>query len=274
MPKLILVSLPIGNLGDFSPRARMILQSAELIAAEDTRNFKSLCQKLEIDYSQKKIISWHDHAGEGKANQLMEYLEHQDVVLVSDAGSPLISDPAFPLIERAVEKGIEVDTIPGANAVIAALELSALPTTPFSFHAFLPRDKSKIKSFFDSALEQGGTHLVFESPNRILQSVEILMNRDKEVKCAVLRELTKKFQTVYRFTQKEWPMIQNQIVCKGEFVLAFYGEADKSIGRTFAKAEKLAQHVLASKGRSKELSKLLSELLDRPAKDLYKELSE
>ena len=138
MGNLIMVTTPIGNLDDFTKRARLALENTRVIASEDTRVTKDLLKKLGINFEEKRIESFHDHSGKSKLNLFLKFLKDEDVAIVSDAGSPYISDPSYPLVKAAIENDVTIQTMPGVCSVIAALELSGLPATPFYFHGFLP----------------------------------------------------------------------------------------------------------------------------------------
>ena len=147
MSSLTLVSLPIGNIKDITLRAIEALRSGDCFYAEDTRVFKKLLNSLEIEYSSKFIDSFHEHS-EGKIKNITEKIQAGTrVYLVSDAGSPVISDPAFPLLKKMREEGIEIKTIPGVTSVVTALELSGLPPRPFHFWGFISRSKNERKDF-------------------------------------------------------------------------------------------------------------------------------
>jgi 16S rRNA (cytidine1402-2'-O)-methyltransferase len=163
MGKLVLLTLPIGNIDDITKRVLNSLLEAKTLIAEDTRTIKNQLNKLSIDSSNKKIISFHDQSGETKTKNLLEELEHSDLYLVSEAGSPYISDPAYPLVKMALELGYEVDSYSGISAVTQSLELSGLPPIPFHFHGFPPRDSGKRKAYFQKEVASVyGTHIFFE----------------------------------------------------------------------------------------------------------------
>lgn len=271
MGKLFLVTLPIGNMEDLSPRARTALSSGGHFFVEDTRVFKDRVSRAGIDVQFKTLFSFHDQ-DRSKLAQALELLKSgEDVHLASDAGSPLISDPAFPMVREVLEAGFEIETLPGPNSVVTALELSGLPPHPFHFHGFLPKENEKKKQDFEAYSTLGGTHIFFESPHRILETAELLSNLMPNTDIVLAKELTKTYQTVHRFKGSEWDQVKGEVVNKGEFVLLFHskGGSNKSGGKMI----KLAQDVL-EKPNNKKLSKLLSEILGEGAKEIYKRLEE
>jgi len=269
--KLILITLPIGNMEDLSPRGRKALQEGDHFFVEDTRVFKDRLKRADIFIEAKSLFAFHDQ-DRSKLSLVLDLLERgEDVYLASDAGSPLISDPAFPLVKEVIGRGFEIETLPGPNSVVTALELSGLPPHPFHFHGFLPKEKEKRKTCFEECAGISGTHIFFESPHRVLDSAEILSSLLPGAEICLAKELTKTYQTVHRFKAMDWASIKDEVVAKGEFVLLFHNEFGAKASST--KLLKLAEEVL-QKPNNKKLSKLLSEVLDRNAKDLYQELGQ
>ncbi len=264
--KLILISTPIGNRDDLTFRAKKALEEGEYFAVEDTRVFKKLLGLYGIESGTKTIMAFHDHSSEYELEKLLSWLQTgHDVYVLSDAGNPLMSDPAFPLVKRALAAGFEFDAYPGASAVMTALSLSGLPPYPFSFHGFLPREDSKQEALYASL--PAGTHLFFEGPSRIHKSLSSLAKSFPDAQVVIVREATKKFQAVHRFLAQSWE--QEQILAKGEFVLLLWLESSFET----KKYQNLAQQVLSSKGKRKELAKLLAELLPGlSSKDIYGQL--
>jgi len=222
--KLYVVATPIGNLADFSYRAVEILKTVDLIAAEDTRHVKMLLQHYSIN---NNLISLHQHNEEHASPGLVEKLKSGlNIALVSDAGTPLLSDPGMPLVRLAKQQGIDVSPIPGACAVIAALSVSGLPVTRFTFEGFLPRTSSARKTFFSNKKSDTATWVFYESSHRILASLEDLLeviSGDRRI--VVARELTKLFETVVNDTLDnvlEQVRSDNNMQ-KGEFVVLVEG---------------------------------------------------
>ncbi|MCB9060873.1 MAG: rRNA small subunit methyltransferase 1 [Halobacteriovoraceae bacterium] len=268
--KLILLSVPIGNLEDITQRALKTLNEEQYFFVEDTRNFSKLLDLLKIEKIGKKFYSYHDHSKEDVYEKIFLILEEQNVVIASDAGSPIISDPAYPLVKKAIEKGITVTSNPGVSSPLVALELSGLPAHPFMFHGFLGRDKSSLNKSFDLFESIEGGHFFFESPNRLMGTLEILCARFPNENIVVARELTKFYESVYRFKGHEFQDKREDILEKGEIV----------IGLSISKSKKLSERQIAQLGEEylqsptpKALSKLLSLILDRPTKEIYSYLN-
>ena len=268
MSKLIVVVLPIGNVGDLTGRVKDFLHRHQTFLAEDTRHFVALLRYLGIESKSKSIDSFHDHSHEKLSKIINRLKRGESIAIVSDAGSPILSDPAFPLVREALACGLDVEVLPGVNSVTTALEVSGLPPQPFTFHGFLPRKESELRQFF--RLNQGGTHIAFESPNRILHSIEILCREIPECDISVVRELTKKFEEVVRF-RADCTDIARRLTLKGEFVLLYHCER-KALPKD-PKIAELAQAVL-KKNSPKNVARLLGRILDRESKEIYRELSE
>ena len=198
---IILAATPIGNLGDASRRLIEALTNATVIAAEDTRTTIHLLSALGID-NRPRLIPLHEHNEVAKSAEIVELARDSDVLVLSDAGMPAISDPGFPLVAAAASAGVTVTVIPGPSAVLAALAVSGLPTDRFSFEGFLPR-KGRVAYFRSLAREQR-TMVFFESPNRLaaaLADVVTALGPDRRV--VVCRELTKLHEEVRRGTAAE-----------------------------------------------------------------------
>jgi 16S rRNA (cytidine1402-2'-O)-methyltransferase len=277
LASLILLTLPIGNKGDITLRGKKVLEEECLFFVEDTRSFKSFLDVLEISLEGKEVFSLHDHSDQKKLNQVLDALqEGKTVVYASEAGSPVISDPAHPLLVKCQEHGIEWDSFSGVTAPIVALELSGLPPYPFSFHGFLPKEKEKRSKKFLELAQRKGTHIFFESPYRIEDSIKILAKALPETQICVARELTKKFQSIHRFKAQDHLGAIKKIKIKGEFVLLFHNKIDGSSEQSSAemqKYQKLAQAYLEQGGSKKALSKLIGGLLNLSPKEVYNKLN-
>jgi 16S rRNA (cytidine1402-2'-O)-methyltransferase len=266
--KIILLNTPIGNLGDLTPRVREALEQGSLFAAEDTRVFKELLNHLGISVQGKRVFALHDQSSGGEVGRLLEMARSETLYVTSDAGSPIVSDPAYPLISQAAKEGIEIESFSGVSSPIMALELSGLPPIPFHFNGFLPRESSKrSKTFLDLAQ---GTHIFFEAPTRIEETLQELAQVRPELKIALVRELSKKFQQVVRLNASDWPEVKSQVVFKGEFVLLIH-QPDKTDSSS-RELQAHAQEILAKGTSPKAVAKLLAIILDRPTKDIYSEL--
>ena len=219
---LILAATPIGNLSDSSARLIEHLSSSRFIAAEDTRTLLKLANGLGVKLN-AKLFSLHEHNEGDRVQQLLEIAQTEDVLVVSDAGMPTVSDPGFVLVRAAIEAGIAVTVIPGPSAVLAALAVSGLPTDRFSFEGFLPRKSGERKKFFNELLGESRTMVFFESPHRIKDSLEdALAVFGPDRKATVSRELTKKFEETVRGSLAEvleWAQVEP----RGELVLVIAG---------------------------------------------------
>lgn len=273
MSDIILVTLPIGNLKDITQRALEALQDGEVFYAEDTRVFKELLHKYGISLDGKFIDSFHDQSV-GKIDQIMEKIRSgKDVYIVSDAGSPMISDPAYPLQQRALLEGVEVKTLPGATAVTTALELSCLPPIPFHFWGFLLRGKSEKKESFKKLSGQNGTHIFFESPHRIFDTIEIFFEVYPEDELVICRELTKTYESVYRLKKEDLKNVKEIVVEKGEFVILFNLKNKETHSSDMLEVKELAADYLEHGGSPKKLAKILSKILNKETKVIYEQLS-
>jgi 16S rRNA (cytidine1402-2'-O)-methyltransferase len=217
---LYLVGTPIGNLEDISYRSVRILREADLVACEDTRRTGLLLKHYGIS---ARLDSYHDFNKEKKGPVLIEWLlSGRSVAVVTDAGTPGISDPAFNLVRDAAERGIPVVPVPGACAAIAALTVSGLPTDRFLFEGFLPAKKGRV-SRLEALASETRTLVLYESPHRLLRTLEDLKKTLGNRRAAVCRELTKKFEEVLRGTLEELTTAFSNRAVQGEFVLVVHG---------------------------------------------------
>jgi 16S rRNA (cytidine1402-2'-O)-methyltransferase len=220
---LYLVATPIGNVEDLSPRAQRILGAVDLIAAEDTRHTQGLLTRFAI---RRPLVSYHDHNKDGRTPEVIrKLLDGASVAIVSDAGSPGISDPAFTLVRAAVEAGVPVVPIPGPSSALCALEISGLPTDRFAFEGFLPRRASRRRRRIEELRADPRTLIFFESPHRLKHALRDLSETLGERPASLSRELTKKFEETRRGTLRallEWVEAETP---RGEFVLVVGGAA-------------------------------------------------
>lgn len=273
MSELILISLPIGNSKDITLRALETLKAEKVFFAEDTRVFKQLLESYGLSYQDKFIDSFHDQSV-GKIELIINKLkEGCNVCLVSDAGSPVISDPAFPVLKRMVEENITIHTVPGVSSVVTALELSALPPNPFHFWGFIGRTKNEKKEFFTELKFHYGTHIFFESPHRIYDTIENFFETYPDSILIVTRELTKTFESVYRLKRENLSTFRDIVVDKGEFVLLFHNEMNK--GQAFEQTElqTMMKDYLQSGGGPKKLAKIFAKALNEDTKSIYDQLN-
>lgn len=216
---LYLVSTPIGNLGDFSERARQTLEYVDLVACEDTRTSGQLFSLLGINV--KATTPYHEYNADSARPKLIEKLKKGvHIALVSDAGTPLISDPGYKLVRECQQNNIQVTTVPGANAVLSALQLSGLPSDSFLFAGFVPSKQSARRQFFTKYKEIPATLIVYETANRLADSLQdiftVLGNRE----IAVVREITKKFEEVKRdYVENIMSFYEQNGLPKGEMVI-------------------------------------------------------
>ena len=221
---LILAATPIGNLGDASPRLVEHLVGSKFIAAEDTRTLFKLAQALGVKIN-AKLYSLHDHNERERLEQLVELARDNDLLVVSDAGMPTVSDPGFNLVRACAEAGVAVTVVPGPSAVLSALAVSGLPTDRFTFEGFMPRKDGERRTLFEELLRERRTMIFFESPHRLLESLQAAAEVfGAERKASVSRELTKKFEHTERGTLAElaeWAKSDP----KGEFVVVIAGAA-------------------------------------------------
>jgi 16S rRNA (cytidine1402-2'-O)-methyltransferase len=194
--RLYLVSTPIGNLEDITLRAIKVLRRVDLIAAEDTRRARRLLVRYRV---RVPLTSFFEHNEPTKKDALVKkLLEGHDIALISDAGTPGVSDPGFRLVQRAIEEGIEVIPIPGPSAHVAALVVSGLPTDSFHFFGFLPPKGAKRKKRLEELRELRGTIILYEAPHRLLRTLQDIKDMCGDRHVVVARELTKLYEEVIR----------------------------------------------------------------------------
>lgn len=222
---LYLVGTPIGNLGDITYRAVETLKSVDIIAAEDTRQTIKLLNHFGI---QKRLLSYHEHNKEESGRKLVNLLNKgESIALVSDAGMPAISDPGYELVVEAIDQGITVVPIPGANAAITGLVASGLPTKRFAFMGFLSRDKKEIKQELEQLKYVSKTMMFYEAPHRIKKTVEAMLNVLGNRKMVFIRELTKKHEEFIRGTTEDILQFVKDTPVKGECMLLVEGSSEE-----------------------------------------------
>ncbi len=225
---LYVVSTPVGNLKDISLRALEVREQVDLIAAEDTRHTGILLRRHGIS---KTMLSYHEHNEQRRAVELVGLLEAgKDVALVSNAGTPTVSDPGYRVVALAAERGLDVVPIPGASALLAALVASGLPTDRFLFEGFLPRKKGRSTRLEELAAFRG-TVILYEAPPRLGGTLEDVRTHFGERRVALCRELTKKFETVIRGSVTEVLEEVGRKTPKGECVLVIEKEVRASRAR-------------------------------------------
>lgn len=218
---LYLVATPIGNLQDFSPRAVETLSLSDYILCEDTRHSVILLRHYQI---QKPLKSFHKFSEAAKEESILKDLSEGKIIsLISDAGTPGISDPGSRLVKRCVEMGIQVSTIPGPCAAIAALSISGLDTTRFQFYGFLPKADKALKEALKELLDYKFTSICYESPERIRKVLAVIENMDPKRSLVIGREITKKFEEFLRGDARFLLDHQGEKKLKGEIVLLIDG---------------------------------------------------
>lgn len=219
---LYIIATPIGNLGDITIRAMEVLEKVDYLLCEDTRNTGMLLTNLGIK-NKPKLISFYDEVEEQKIPEVVKLLEDgKDVALVTDAGTPIISDPGWKLIKKCREKNIEYTSLPGASALINALVLSGMAAGRFSFLGFLPKKTGERIKVLEKYKQFDGTKIVYESPFRLIKLIEeIILVNGKDIKISVCREMTKKFEEIVNGTAIEVLSVLSKKNIKGELVVIF-----------------------------------------------------
>jgi 16S rRNA (cytidine1402-2'-O)-methyltransferase len=233
--RLYVVATPIGNLEDITARALRVLREADLVAAEDTRHTGRLLGHFGIT---TPLTSYHEHNEQDKAEALVLALEEgHSVALVSDAGTPCISDPGYRVVRAARERGIPVEAVPGPSALTAALSVSGLPTDRFTFHGFFPRKASQAARLLDEARALGGTHVFYEAPGRLTATLRLLADALPDCEAAVARELTKRFEELACGAPSELLAAYAERAVKGECVVLVHTGAGENAGGALTDAD-------------------------------------
>ncbi len=227
MGKLYIIATPIGNMEDITIRALRMLSEIPVIFAEDTRSTLNLLRHHNINTKNKEVISFFEGNEDRKVKDIFLKLQKGDVALVSESGTPLISDPGYKLIREFISLDIQIESIPGATALITALTTSGLPTNAFLFLGFLPKKEGKIKSALEqvklslSTLEQCKTIIFYESPHRLLKTLNIIYQVFGDIQIVTTRELTKMYEEIRREKVSETISHFANISPKGEFTILF-----------------------------------------------------
>lgn len=271
---LYLCATPIGNLEDMTFRVIRILKEVDLIAAEDTRNSIKLLNHFEIT---TPMTSYHEYNKYEKGRKLVErLLEGQSIALITDAGTPGISDPGEELVQMCYEAGVPVTSLPGAAACVTALTISGLSTRRFAFEAFLSADKKEREKVLEELERETRTTILYEAPHRLIKTLELLKDRlGEQRKITVCRELTKRHETAFRATLEEAAAYYKANEPKGECVLVIEGRSREEIEQEEkAKWEELSieQHMeqyLAQGSSKKEAMKLVAKDRGVPKREIY-----
>ena len=222
---LYIVSTPIGNLDDITLRALKTLRHVDLIAAEDTRRTRKLLSHFDIH---TPLVSYFEHNELKKLDKLLSHMKRgKEIALVSDAGTPGISDPGYRLVQQAIESGIPVIPIPGPSAVIAAMSISGLPTDSFTFAGFLPKKGGKRRKLLEKLGDLDGTSILYESPHRLMRTLEDLLEVCGDRQIVITRELTKAFEETIRGSIGEVINTLEGRRIKGEVTIVLAGKGRK-----------------------------------------------
>jgi 16S rRNA (cytidine1402-2'-O)-methyltransferase len=263
---LILAATPIGNLGDATRRLVETLGAVELVAAEDTRVAQRLLQGLKVE-NRPRLIALHDHNERERSAELVELARAGDVLLVSDAGMPTVSDPGYHLVQAAIAADVTVTALPGPSAVLTALAVSGLPTDRFAFEGFLPRKEGERGKLLATLSEERRTLVFFESPNRLAASLADIANHfGEERRIVVARELTKLHEEVRRGTAAELAAWAQGGV-RGEIVIVTEGAGERVVS-----LESGVEQVLALRERGlrlKEAAVRVAETTGLSRRELY-----
>ena len=274
--KLYLCATPIGNLEDITYRVLRTLKEVDLIAAEDTRNSIKLLNHFEI---KTPMTSYHEYNKIDKAYQLVDKMrEGKNIALITDAGTPGISDPGEDLVRICYEEGIEVTSLPGPAACITALTMSGLPTRRFAFEAFLPRDKKERTMVLEQLKNETRTIILYEAPHHLVKTLEELLSVLGDRKIAVCRELTKRYEEKKLSTISEMLHWYEENEPRGEYVLVVDGKSFEEIAEEEKKsweAMTIEEHMAVYEGQGidrKEAMKLVAKDRGISKRDVYQAL--
>lgn len=273
---LYLCATPIGNLEDMTFRAVRMLQEVDLIAAEDTRNSIKLLNHFEI---KTPMTSYHEYNKIDKGYYLVRrLLEGEDIALITDAGTPGISDPGEELVKMCQEAGITVTALPGAAACIIALTISGLGTRRFAFEAFLPSDKKERQEVLEELKNETRTTILYEAPHRLVRTLKLLEETLGDRKISICRELTKKHETVFATTLREAVAYYEEHAPKGECVIVLEGRSREEMQKeATAKWEEMSieahmEHYLSEGMDKKEAMKKVAKDRGVSKRDIYQAL--
>jgi len=269
---LYLVPTPIGNLEDMTFRAIRIMKEANVIAAEDTRNTKKLCNYFEIT---TPIVSYHEHNKEASGPKLIDRIKQgEKIALVSDAGMPCISDPGFDLVQLAIKEDVTVVPLPGANAALTALIAAGIESQPFYFYGFLDRQKKSKKEELEQLAKMQATIILYESPHRLKETLKAMNDILGNRQIVLCRELTKKFEEFLRGTIEEaleWATTQE---IKGEFVIILEGTNEIVEETNWFDKLSILEHIdhhMENGLSTKDAIKKVSQERNLPKRDVYNE---
>ncbi len=264
MAALYVVATPIGNLEDISLRALRTLREVQLIAAEDTRKVNRLLNTYEI---KTPTTSYHEHNKQAKLGYILQCLQNKDVALVSEAGTPGMSDPGYELIVSAHQQGISVIPIPGPSAPITALVISGLPTNRFTYIGFLPAKTGARQHVLKSLTNEHGTLIALESPHRLVATLNDILLIFGDRKTAVCRELTKLHEEVFRGTVSQ--AIERFAEPRGEFTLVIEGKKEKDKPQITEEIERQLHGIYLSGTTAKKAIAQMAEETGLSRRELY-----
>ena len=266
---LYIVATPIGNLNDISHRALEILSMVDICAAEDTRKSNILFRSYEI---KTRLVSYHKYSEHEKLDYFISKLKSgKDVALISDAGTPLISDPGYLLVKKARKLSIKVIPIPGSSSLTAAISVSGLPINRFTFYGFLPRRIKAKRELIEFMANDTNTSIIFESAKRIEPFLQILMEVCPEKEVFIAREMTKKYESYYSGkTYKVLEKISSEL--KGEFVIVIKGSLDKDKSSLMNKEERRILKILLENMKKKDALLLASKIFGINKNSIYKDI--
>ena len=266
---LTLIPTPIGNLFDITFRTLEALKETRLILCEDTRVTKHLLsllkQRFNLELSNFDIYSFHEHNGKERIEFLKERIKSENLVYMSDAGMPVISDPGQLLVEFCQENGIEYDILPGASAVPLIYAASGFSSGKFYFHGFLPNRGKERSSDLAKVMSLGIDTVLYEAPHRILKLIEEIANRDENREIFAAKELTKRYQKYYRYRAKELLEILQKESIKGEWAVVIAAKSVEEPSLTL-------QELLNTDMPPKVKAKLMAKLTQKPVKECYASL--
>ena len=273
MSTLYLVSIPIGNKLDISSRAQNVLSSVDVILCEDTKKSGVFLKDLGI---KNKLLSYHDHSNISKINYFLKLIkEGASLAIISDAGTPLISDPGYELVAKAIDEKIKVTSIPGPSAVISALISSGLPASSFVFEGYAPKKKGQLETFLKNLEYEMKTIILFESPKRIERLVQMIVKiLGPKRKISLAKELTKKFERVITDEAIEIHELikKDETLKKGEMVVVIEGSKEKQL--ILVEHEKVLFEEIQKLNGTKAASKIVSKISSKTSKEIYSIFSE
>jgi 16S rRNA (cytidine1402-2'-O)-methyltransferase len=266
---LYIVATPIGNLNDISHRALEILSMVNICAAEDTRKSNILFRSYEI---KTRLVSYHKYSEHEKLDYFISKLKSgKDVALISDAGTPLISDPGYLLVKKARKLSIKVIPIPGSSSLTAAISVSGLPINRFTFYGFLPRRIKAKRELIEFMANDTNTSIIFESAKRVEPFLKSLMEVCPEKEVFIAREMTKKYESYYSGqTYKVLEKISSEL--KGEFVIVIKGSIDKEKSSLMNKDERRILKILLENMKKKDALLLASKIFGINKNSIYKDI--